>query len=156
MLYAELLWGGSYQYVEDVSAFLDDDVTLTAGGSSITVSPDALTAVTESGTANTGFAIRYYMRSADVTSFVANALSGTYSVSGVPATQTTSINSLSAAGWTLVVAYRDQGESTRNLSVFVGGSFVDEDSQVDYGVSGFCAPPNGLVEGTAVANDRLT
>ncbi len=152
VLYAELLWGGSYQYVEDVSAFLDDDVTLTAGGSSITVSPDALTAVTESGTANTGFAIRYYMRSADVTSFVANALSGTYSVSGVPATQTTSINSLSAAGWTLVVAYRDQGESTRNLSVFVGGSFVDEDSQVDYGVSGFCAPPNGLVEGTAVVS----
>ncbi|MBL8739739.1 MAG: DUF11 domain-containing protein [Myxococcales bacterium] len=152
VLYAELLWGGSYQYVEDVTPFLNDDVTLTAGANSITVSPDPATAVTESGTANTGFAIRYYMRSADVTSFVANALSGTYSVSGVPATQTTSINSLNAAGWTLVVAYRDQAQSTKNLSVFVGGSFVDEDSQVDYGVSGFCAPPAGVVEGTAVVS----
>jgi len=152
VLYAELLWGGSYQYGEDVTAFLDDDVTLTAGGNTLLVSPAGATAVTASGTANTGFAIRYYMRSADVTAFVANALSDTYSVSGVPATQTTSINSLNAAGWTLVVAYRDQAQSTKNLSVFVGGSFVDEDSQVDYAVSGFCAPPAGLVEGTAVVS----
>ncbi len=152
VLYAELLWGGSFQYVEDVSAFLDDDVTLSMGAATMAVSPDPATSLTVSGTAASGFAVRYYMRSADVTSFVVAAGEGTYEVSGVPATQETTINSLNAAGWTLVVAYRNQNEPTRNLSVFVGGSFVDEDSTQDYSVSGFCAPPAGTVEGTAVVS----
>ena len=33
--------------------------------------------------------------------------------------------------------------------MFVGGSFVDEESSVDYTVDGFCAPPHGAVEGSA-------
>ena len=70
-----------------------------------------------------------------------------YAVSGVPATQGTLIDSLNAAGWSLVVAYRHDASPIRNLSVFVGGSFVDEDSSVDYTVTGFCAPPYGVVEG---------
>ncbi|NUP04771.1 MAG: hypothetical protein HOW73_01790 [Polyangiaceae bacterium] len=150
VLYAELLWGGSYQYVEDVTPFLDMPVSLELAGQSTSVTPDPTTALTVSGTAASGFAIRYYMRSADVTSFVEAAGDGTVLVSGIPATQTTTINSLNAAGWTLVVVYRDQSEPTRNLSVFVGGSFVDEDSQQDYSVNGFCAPSAGTIGGTAV------
>jgi hypothetical protein len=73
-------------------------------------------------------------------------------VTGVPATQDTNINSLNAAGWTLVVVYRDETAPIRNLSVFVGGSFVDEDSQQDYTVSGFCAPPAGEITGTAIVS----
>jgi uncharacterized repeat protein (TIGR01451 family) len=149
VLYAELLWGGSFDYVDNVSAFLDTPVTLAAGGQSLSVTPSAATAVTESGVAASGFNVRYYMRSADVTAFVQDVMSGTYSVSGVPATQHQNINSLNAAGWTLVVAYRDQSETTKNLSVFVGGSFVDEDTTQDYAVSGFCAPAAGVVQGTA-------
>lgn len=149
VLYAELLWGGSFDYVDNVSAFLDTPVLLEAGGASMMVTPSGATAVTESGVASSGFNVRYYMRSADVTSFVEAAMSGTYSVSGVPATQHEAINSLNAAGWTLVVVYRDQSETTKNLSVFVGGSFVDEDTTQDYSVSGFCAPPAGVVKGTA-------
>jgi MYXO-CTERM domain-containing protein len=153
VLYAELLWGGSFQYgTEDVTAFLDNPVTLTAGGNSLQVTPDPATELTVSSVAASGFLVRYYMRSADVTAFVANAGSGMYSVEGVPATQDASINSLNAAGWTLVVAYRDETAATRNLSVFVGGSFVDEDSQQDYSVSGFCAPPSGDVTGTAIVS----
>ena len=153
VLYAELLWGGSYQYgEEDVSALLGSSVTLTQGASSMQVTPAAATAITTSGNAASGFAIRYYLRSADVTDFVKAAQTGTYSVSGVPGTQTTNINSLSAAGWTLVTVYRDQSVTTKNLSVFVGGAFVDEDSQQDYAVTGFCAPPAGVVEGTAAVS----
>lgn len=153
VLYAELLWGGSFQYgAEDVSAFLNTEVTIAAGASTLSVAPDPATALTISGVAASGFNVRYYLRSADVTSFVKAAGAGAYSVYGVPATQETSINSLNAAGWTLVVAYRDEGAPTRNLSVFVGGSFVDEDSQQDYLVSGFCAPPAGDVTGTAVVS----
>lgn len=153
VLYAEVLWGGSYLYgEEDVSASLDTSITLSADGSSIQVAPDPATALTIDETAMTGFDVNYYLRSADVTAFVQAAGASEYSVSGVPATQTTAINSLSAAGWTLVVVYRDEGAPTRNLSVFVGGSFVDEDSQQDYLVSGFCAPPAGVVEGNVVVS----
>ena len=153
VLYAELLWGGSFQYgSEDVSGALGSPVTLTFDGSSLSVPPDAATALTVSSVAASGFNVRYYLRSADVTSFVKGAGAGMYSVAGVPATQETTINSLNAAGWTLVVVYRDETAPTRNLSVFVGGSFVDEDSQQDYTVSGFCAPPIGPVTGTAIVS----
>ena len=151
VLYAELVWGGSFQYSsEDVSAFLDQPVTLRAGNAATMVTPDAATALTINETAFGGFPVRYYVRSADVTAFVTQNGSGKYAVSGVPATQSTLINSLNAAGWSLVVAFRGDEQPTRNLSIFVGGSFVDEDSQQDYTVSGFCAPPLGVVEGNVI------
>jgi MYXO-CTERM domain-containing protein len=148
VLYAELVWGGSTKYGEDVTALLDTPVMLTAGNASLSVPPDAATALTIAQTAMAGFAVNYYMRSADVTAFVKAAGGATYSVAGVPATQTTAIKSLNAAGWTLTVVVRDSTEPVRNLSVFVGGSFVDEKSQQDYTVNGFCTPPSGVVNGT--------
>lgn len=147
VLHAELLWGGSYNYGEDVTAFLDTSVTLSKDGTSLQVAPDPVTALTVAETSLTGFAANYYLRSADVTEFVRAHRSGQYEVRGVPATQTDTINSLNAAGWTLVVAYRDDNEPLRNLTIFVGGSFVDEDSQEDYAVDGFCAPPSGEIVG---------
>ena len=153
VLYAELLWGGSYQYgSEDVTASLGSPVTLASGGNTLLVAPDPATALTVSSVAATGFNVRYYLRSANVTSFVKSAGAGTFAVYGVPATQDTAINSLNAAGWTLVVVYRDETAPIRNLSVFVGGSFVDEDSTQDYTVSGFCAPPVGAVTGSAIVS----
>jgi uncharacterized repeat protein (TIGR01451 family)/MYXO-CTERM domain-containing protein len=151
VLYAELVWGGGYNYGgEDVTASLDVPVTLTAGANTLSVTPDPATKLTLAQLSATGFPVNYYMRSADVTAFVTNAGSGTYAVSGVPASQSLSINSLNAAGWTLVVVLRDYAAPTRNLSVFVGGSFVDEDSQQDYTVSGFCTPPAGAFGGSVV------
>ncbi|MEM6786792.1 MAG: MYXO-CTERM sorting domain-containing protein [Myxococcota bacterium] len=152
ILYAELVWAGSYEYGDSVVANIDDPVTLSVGGNSIQVTPDPATAVTIAEQSFSGFAANYYIRSADVTQFVIANGGGAYAVSGVPATQTDTINSLNAAGWTLLVAYRGEGEPIRNLSVFVGGSFVDEDSSQDYTVSGFCAPPFGPVEGRAVVS----
>ncbi len=148
VLYAELLWGGSYNYAtEDVTAELGTPVTLASDGASIAVSPDAATALTVAETSLTGFAVNYYLRSAVVTDFVRAHRSGSYEVRGVPATQVENINSLNAAGWTMVVVVRDDAEPLRNLTVFVGGSFVDEDTQQDYAVSGFCAPPSGEIHG---------
>lgn len=148
VLYAELLWGGSYRYgTEDVTSALETPVTLAVDGTSIQVSPDAATALTTAETAASGFLVNYYLRSAEVTDFVRAHHSGLYSVLGVPATQDGAINSLNAAGWTLVVVVRDDAEPLRNLTVFVGGAFVDEDTQQDYAVSGFCAPPSGEIHG---------
>ncbi|MFO7566122.1 MAG: MYXO-CTERM sorting domain-containing protein [Enhygromyxa sp.] len=149
--YAELVWSGSYLYgSENVSAALDTPVFLAANGDEIEVVPDPTTAVTLSQVSGQGFAINYYMRSAEVTAFVAEHLGTTYSVSGVPATQDYMIEQLNAAGWTLVVVYRASDSPTRNLSVFVGGQFVDEDTTEDYEVAGFCTPPQGTVEGAVV------
>jgi uncharacterized repeat protein (TIGR01451 family) len=153
VLYAELVWGGSFAYgTEDVSANLDDAVTLAFGGDSVFAEPDPITAQTFMETAFSGFAVNYYVRSADVTDFVAEHHDGEYVVSGVPATQDTTINTLNAAGWTLVVAYRDSDERIHNLTVFIGGSFVDEDSTEDYDFSGFCTPPSGPFEGRTVVS----
>ena len=151
VLYAELIWGGSYLYgTEDVSGSLEVPVTLAAEGDELDVAPDPQTRVTLMELSNSNFAVNYYMRSADVTDFVADHMATTYSVSGVPATQDVAINSLNAAGWTLVVVYRAANAPTRNLTVFVGGQFVDEDAIEDYPVSGFCTPPQGTVTGAAV------
>src|SRR5512132_3133759 len=148
VLYAELVWGGSTRYdPENVTALVNTPVTLKAGNASIDVTPDATTALDVDLLSTTNFTARYHMRSANVTAFVKAAGGGTFSVSGVPATQTTTINSLNAAGWTLTVVVRDSAEPVRNLSVFVGGSFVDENSQQDYTVSGFCTPTSGVVNG---------
>ncbi len=151
VVYAELVWAGSYFYgTENVSASLDVPVTLEAEGMTFDAVPDPLTEVTLAEVALGGFAVNYYMRSADVTEFVAEHLATTYTVTGVPATQDFSIEQLNAAGWTLVVVYRSADAPTRNLTVFVGGQFVDEDATEDYPVSGFCTPPQGTVEGAVV------
>ncbi|MEX1362133.1 MAG: hypothetical protein AB1Z98_03355 [Nannocystaceae bacterium] len=151
VLYAELVWGGStIDSAEDVTANLDDPVTLVANGDSELVSPSAATALDVSEVASSGFFANYYMRSAEVTEFVRIHGPSVYAVQGVPATQSTATNSLNAAGWTLIVAYRDSSERIRNLTIFVGGSFVDEDSIEDYDFAGFCTPPSGAFTGRAV------
>jgi MYXO-CTERM domain-containing protein len=153
VIHAELVWAGSYDYYpEDVSASLDLPVTLLANGQNLAVSPDPNTAQTLDEQSYVGFWANYYMRTADVTSFVQQHGATAYTVAGVAATQGTLTNSLSAAGWTLVVAYRHEMQPIRNLTIFVGGSFVDEAATQDYTVTGFCAPPNGKIEGNVVVS----
>ena len=153
VLYAELIWGGSTAYgTEDVTGDLDSSVTLSFGGDSIIVDPDPTTVLTIMEVATDGFAVNNYMRSADVTDFVAEHGAGFYAAEGVPATQDSLIDELNTAGWTLVVAYRTGGEQVRNLTIFVGGSFVDENSTVDYEFDGFCTPPQGDFDGYAVVS----
>lgn len=150
VLYAELVWGGSYNYGGETlsAAQLNTPVTITANGDSITVMPDSATAVTVAEQSMAGFAANYYLRSGEVTEFINKHRGAMYTVSGVPGTQNEKINSLNAAGWQLVAAYRySKLPVLRNLSIFVGGSFVDEDSEQDYTLEGFCAPGSGPVEG---------
>jgi len=150
ILYAELVWGGSWAYgSENVSANLDDSIVLSSDGDSIDVAPDPATALTLAEVAMEGFAINYYLRSADVTDFVAEHIDGFYAAEGIPATQDSLIDELNAAGWSLIVVYRSSAEPIRNMTVFVGGEFVDEQSVVDYAVDGFCTPPSGAFDGYA-------
>lgn len=150
ILYAELVWGGSWSYgTENVAANLDDSIVLTANGDSMSIAPDPATALTIQDVSTEGFAINYYLRSADVTSFVEEHADTFYAAEGIPATQDSLIDELNAAGWSLMVVYRNSAEPIRNLTVFVGGEFVDELAVVDYEVDGFCTPPSGAFEGYA-------
>ena len=152
VVYAELVWGGSWSDgVEDVSASLDVAVTLDGPlGGSLAVAPDPTTAQTLSSMSSAGFAVRYYLRSADVTAFVAAQGGGDYATRGVPATQNELLNSLNAAGWALIVAYADASQPNRYLSIVVDGRFVDEGVDVDVTFTGLCTPASGAVTGRAL------
>jgi uncharacterized repeat protein (TIGR01451 family) len=145
ILYAELVWGGGWADSQAMltDADLNTPVTLSFGNDTLQVAPDALTSVKINDACSVGSTTlcRYYARSADVTNFVAGHGSGDYAVRGVPATQGEVTSTLNAAGWTLIIAYRYDGDPIRNMSLFVGGKFVNENSTVDYSVDGFCAPP---------------
>jgi uncharacterized repeat protein (TIGR01451 family) len=149
VLHAELVWGGSYADIfTDVSANLNDPVRiLFDDGSELSVAPEGAGINVDQGVAPR---YRYYARKADVTEFVAARGVGDYTVAGVPAVQSEAVDTIHAAGWTLLVAYRDQAQPIRNLTLYFGGAFVDENTTQDYGFSGFCASPSGDLEGSAV------
>jgi len=81
---------------------------------------------------------------ADVTELVTEAGPGTYTVADVQ----TGTGGNTAAGWSLVVAYADQIEPLRNLSVFDGLKVVSGSSAIDIALSGFKTPSAGTVRTT--------
>ena len=158
VLYAELIWGGSWAAgAENVGANRDEAVTLTTPDGSSSISPDPETASDLDLIAGSGFAARYYTRSANVTDAVRAAGRGFYAVGGVPGTQDSAVEELNAAGWSLAVIYHSSNDPGRNLSLFLGADWVDEDATLDTEATGFCAPPTGAVDGrifvTAIEGD---
>lgn len=148
VVYAELVWGGSFDYgAEDVRANLDDAVEFVTPDGAFDVSPDPATAQTIDLASSSGFAVNYYVRSADVTDLVAAGGAGFYATGRVPATQDAAISEVNAAGWSLMVAYQHNGSPSRNVSIFVSGDWVDEFRELDIVARGFCAPPTGAVFG---------
>ncbi len=144
VLYAELIWSGSYSYGgETVSASMNRAVTLTSPLGAFSVPPatsQTLGVEGASGTCSTTPC--YYVRSADVTSIVRAAGTGTvlFTVSGIPATQGNTENNSNAGGWTLAVAYANPSLPSRSLSIFVGAEVA---GSAAVSVSGFCTAPTG-------------
>jgi uncharacterized repeat protein (TIGR01451 family) len=142
VLHAELLWGGTpagNDAADNVVAFIDDPIVFTTPLGTFEVAPDPATArfagQVAAGTCNGCF----YMRSANVTAFVAAAKEGTYTVGRVPATQGTTDNSSPSAGWTLAVVYEDFAQPIRRLSLFLGL----EPSGAMAALTGFCVASGG-------------
>lgn len=90
-----------------------------------------------------------YQSFKDVTSLVAGAGAGTYTVANVQAQKD---KTDTYAGWSLVVAYRAPGEPARNLTVFDGyGSVANSPTSnktVNIQIDGFKAPTQGPVKAT--------
>ena len=140
VIYAELVWGGSYNYGgSNVSAYLNNSVTLSGPGGSFSVSPSPTTA------AVTGSSEYYYVRSADVTALVQAGGAGTYTVGGVPATVSASEDNANAAGWTLAVIYGNPSLPARNMTIFVGAELTSTSVSTTSSVSGFCTPASGTI-----------
>ena len=140
VIYAELIWGGSYRYGgQNVTTSLNSAVTFSGPAGSMSVSPSPSTA------AVTGSGEYYYVRSADVTSLVQAGGAGTYTVGGVPATVAASENNANAAGWTLAVIYGNASLPARNMTIFVGAELTSSSVSTTSSVSGFCTPGAGTI-----------
>lgn len=146
VLYAELIWGGSYAYGgQNVAASLNNAITFATPSGTFSVAPNAATSQTlgAAGSGNCTTTPCRYVRSANVTALIQAAGPGTYQVGGVPATANTELNN-NTAGWTLAVVYGNPSLPPRNLTVFVG---AEAGGAAPTGVSGFCTNLAGPVKG---------
>lgn len=160
ILYAELVWSGSYgYYCEDSDIGVDPNCILisangpitfiTADGVTHSITSDPATRLISqnpSATPQQFFCAGNYLRSANVTSlFSAPSLAnpnGTYTVAGVPATISPFDNTQNAAGWTLAVVYQDLTNlEINNMSLYVSNQQGSNATAVPAQVSGFCAAP---------------
>lgn len=148
VLYAELIWSGSYGFNGQITGNEPNTpITITTPlNTSFSVTPDPATAQTAvtPGFTNAG----NYTRSADVTTIVQAGGAGIYTVGGIPATISRLDDSHNAAGWTLAVVFHNGSMITSNLSLFVGCEQASTASSPPATVSGFCAPPSGLLGGS--------
>lgn len=145
VLHAELVWSGSYGFDpavtnnNNLSPIYTTNTPIyltTPAAGPISIVPTR--AKSRSQSSSTGF----YVRSADVTTHVANGGSGTYIVGGVPGTAIASENNLNCCGWTLCVAYANPNMFSSNLALFVG---CEASGAAPAYLSGFYAPDTGTV-----------
>lgn len=126
VLHAELIWSGSYGYLNDTTNMGEDSniVLLSADGPINFTTPDSVVhAVVPNPAASqvvqnptVVYPAGNYVRSTDVTALVQANGSGTYSVGGVPTTESVLDNTHDAAGWTLAVVYRNPTLPTQSMS----------------------------------------
>ncbi|WP_460223471.1 beta strand repeat-containing protein, partial [Bacillus cereus] len=151
ILYAELVWGGNYlSRDQNITSVLGNPVSFTTPVSTYPITPSAVTASNQtfvSGSVTFGF----YTRSADVTSLVQAAGSGSYTTGSVPGLVDpldASNGAINSSGWTLIVAYQNGTLPARNLTIYVAGNRVSADTgSADVAVSGFLTPSGGPVSG---------
>lgn len=144
VLYAELIWGGLFRStVNNISALTNNSVTFTTPQGVFTVAPDPVTAQNFNIPVD-NITIGFYVRTANVTSLVQAALSGSYAVQGVPAliealdSRTSETNH---AGWTLAVVYENSAYPLRSLTLWSGGTVVSPQAgSTTITVSNFLTP----------------
>jgi len=140
VLYAALYWGGhSKGATSPANASLRDRVKLKLpGGSSYnTVTADTLDLGIGSNDGR-------YQAFADVTNLVKplpNAGNGTYTVADIQAAK----GSDRYAGWSLIVAYKNDSESAKNMTIFDGLVSISGTTTSNIPISGFLTPPAGPI-----------
>lgn len=149
VLYAELIWGGSYINGNvNLTAFINNAVTFATPSGTFSIAPDAAT----SNTVNLGNGAFAYTRSANVTTQVQQAGAGTYTTGGVVGTIVINNDSTANhAGWTLGVIYNNPNLPFRNMSLRAGAVLVQSASDpVSTTLTGFATPLSGALGGRAL------
>jgi uncharacterized repeat protein (TIGR01451 family) len=172
ILYAELVWSGSYGYYcsnpisggvigvdpNCVLDFADGPISFTTADNVVhaVIADPATKLQSQNPAADVAnfYCGGNYTRSANVTAlFAAPSLanpSGTYIVSGVPATVSSLDETHNAAGWTLAIVYRDPSNpNINNMTLFVGAQQASRMMEAPAEVSGFCAAPSETIGQTA-------
>ena len=154
VLYAELVWGGIFRSsTQNIQNLINNPVSFATPAQTVDITPDAATAQQFLYTSAGGATIEYYVRSANVTSLVAAAGAGTYSVGRVPALVDPIDNDTSQtnhAGWTLAVVYENGAEILSYLKLWAGGALVNPDTlQTDIQITDFLTPASGAITARA-------
>ncbi len=136
VLYAGLFWGGSVNNATPNFANRNRVKLKTNGGSYIDIEADSLVS-------NNSGSITYHCYKNITAIAQAAGKFARYTVADL-VTQTGSSNRF--GGWTVVVAYRNDLETLKNLTVFGGVANVSTTSTpVQIDISGFLTPPTGPV-----------
>lgn len=145
VLYAELIWGGSTNSdSENVIGSINTAVTFTTPAGSYSVNPDPLTAREEPASGGQVF----YVRSANVTSYVQTGGAGVYTTGGVPGTVRPKFGETDTVGWTLAVAYKHSSLKIRNMNIYAGSQVISMNNPpVDERLYGFMTLEAGEVKG---------
>jgi uncharacterized repeat protein (TIGR01451 family) len=88
----------------------------------------------------------YYSAFKNITSLVASGGNGTYTVANIQAARGDDAPPGQFGGWTLVIAYKNAAQNTRNMVVYDGFIDVDFNQTVNQNVSGFQTPQSGPVD----------
>lgn len=169
VLYAELIWSGSYGYFnENGNQGQDPNIILTPANGAISfITPDNIShaIVPDVNTAQNvqnptvSYPAGNYVRSANVTALVQANGGGVYTAGGIPSTISALDNTHNAAGWTLAVIYRNPTMVTNNMSIFVGCEQASYTTNKPAVVQGFCTPPEGVLSGrllvSAIEGDAI-
>lgn len=148
VLYAELIWSGSYGWPLDnplPAPPHDNRVTLTTPQNvTHSIKADKTTAQNDlsPGFSRSG----NYVRSANVTSIIQLAGSGTYIAGQIPGTIDKADEEHNAAGWTLAVVYRHPQMYTSRLTLWVGCE-QGKESKEFHTVDSILTPSSGVKTG---------
>ena len=161
VLYAELIWGGSYSYGTQFRTLAErnGNVDLITPLGTTSVASDTLTrsdlgTIGGSGGTCSSTTPCFYVRSANVTTIVQALGTGVMpiSVGKIPATIGASENNLNTGGWTLAVAYRDVSKAEHKMNIYVGSEFVTSGLPATAQVTNFCTAPSGAQSGRLMAS----
>ena len=163
VLYAELIWGGSYSYGTQFRTVADRngnvDFITPLGTNSVpsdtATRSDLGTIGGTGGTCSTTSPPCFYVRSANVTSTVQALGVGnhTVSVGRIPATMGSGENNLNTGGWTLAVAYKDTAMAEHKMNIYVGAEFIASGgTAAPAAVTDFCTAPAGAQSGRLTAS----
>lgn len=154
ILYAELIWGGSYDNnsTPTVNGALNASVTLKGpDGITHTVAPNPATKQSASNQTDRGF----YVCTQNVTSILQAQTTpqGTYTAGAIPGTIDANNNDQNTAGWTLAVAYSNPNMKTSQLSLYVGCILTQKGvTGPIVQVTGFTAPLTGSISARLFAS----